>query len=197
MSLWKTWSNVWDKIVVVEGLTRTWPRWTMHQRRASWGLGIDEPYVIEKGKWIFNLRNQAYYEESYITSQSLLNQEVKWLGYQKWKLIILYEVLQVTTSKGSMPKQNQMWHLSWSQKEMKWQDSILMQAQVEGVDFIFNLEYSLSLYQEGYHMNCQQSPNAHIAQKPKWDEWNTKASYTTHLAELGKIRQSSFSNRSV
>jgi hypothetical protein len=46
---------------------------------------------------------------------------------------------------------------------MKWQDLILMQAQVEGVDFIFNLEYRLSLYQEGYHMDCEQSPNAHIA----------------------------------
>jgi hypothetical protein len=46
---------------------------------------------------------------------------------------------------------------------MKWQDSILIQAQVEGVDFIFNLEYRLPLYQEGYHMNCQQSLIAHIA----------------------------------
>jgi hypothetical protein len=62
-----------------------------------------------------------------------------------------------------MPKKNQMWHLSWSQKEMKWQDLILMQDQVEGVYFIFNLEYGLPLYQEGYHMDCQQSLNAHIA----------------------------------
>jgi hypothetical protein len=23
--------------------------------------------VMEKGKWMFNMRNQAYYEESYIT----------------------------------------------------------------------------------------------------------------------------------
>jgi hypothetical protein len=69
--------------------------------------------VMEKGKWIFNPRNQAYYEESYITKyQSLLNQEVMWHGYQKWKLIIRYEVHQVTTSKESMSKQNQMWHLS-------------------------------------------------------------------------------------
>jgi hypothetical protein len=108
MSLWKTWSDVWDKIVVEEGLTSTCPRWTMHWRRASRGLDVEEPYVIEKGKWMFNLRNQAYYEESYITKcQSLLNQEVKWLGYQKWKLIIRCDVLQVTTSKESMLKQNQ------------------------------------------------------------------------------------------
>jgi hypothetical protein len=38
---------------------------------------------------------------------------------------------------------------------MKWKDLILMQAQVEGVDFIFNLKYRLPLYQEGYHMDCQ------------------------------------------
>jgi hypothetical protein len=31
--------------------------------------------VMEKGKWMLNLRNQAIYEESYITKcQSLLNQ---------------------------------------------------------------------------------------------------------------------------
>jgi hypothetical protein len=136
----------------------------MHRRRASRSVGVEESNVMEKGKWMFNPRNQTYYEKSDITKhQSLLNEEAKWLGYQKWKLIIWYEVLQVTTCKESMPKKNQMWHLSWSQKEMKWQDSILMQAQVEGVDFIFNLEYKLPLYQEGYYMDCQQSINAHIA----------------------------------
>jgi hypothetical protein len=56
--------------------------------------------VMKKGKWMFNLRNQAYYEESYITKcQSLFNKEMKWLGYQKWKLIIRCEVVQVTTLK--------------------------------------------------------------------------------------------------
>jgi hypothetical protein len=65
-------------MVVEEGLTRTWPRWTMHRRRASGSLGIEEPYVIEKGKWMFNLRNQAIHEESHITKcQSLLNQDMK------------------------------------------------------------------------------------------------------------------------
>jgi hypothetical protein len=39
----------------------------------------------------------------------------------------------------------------------------MVQAQVEEVVFIFNLEYMLPLYQEGYHMDCQQSLNAHIA----------------------------------
>jgi hypothetical protein len=31
----------------------------------------------------------------------------------------------------------------------------IVQAQVEGVEFIFNVEYMLPLYQEGYHMDCQ------------------------------------------
>jgi hypothetical protein len=39
----------------------------------------------------------------------------------------------------------------------------MVQAQVEEVVFIFTLEYRSSLYQEGYHMDCQQSLNAHIA----------------------------------
>jgi hypothetical protein len=39
----------------------------------------------------------------------------------------------------------------------------IVPAQVEGVDFIFNLEYRLLLYEEGHHMDCQQSLNAHMA----------------------------------
>jgi hypothetical protein len=34
--------------------------------------------MMGKGKWMFNSRNQAYYEKSYITKcQSLFNQEMK------------------------------------------------------------------------------------------------------------------------
>jgi hypothetical protein len=36
----------------------------------------------------------------------------------------------------------------------------IVQTQVEEMCFIFNLEYRLPLYQEGYHMDCQQSLNA-------------------------------------
>jgi hypothetical protein len=36
----------------------------------------------------------------------------------------------------------------------------MVQDQVEEVVYIFNLENSLPLYQEGYHMDCQQSLNA-------------------------------------
>jgi hypothetical protein len=35
MSLWKTWCDVWDIMIVEEWLTRIWPWFTMHQRRAS------------------------------------------------------------------------------------------------------------------------------------------------------------------
>jgi hypothetical protein len=31
----------------------------------------------------------------------------------------------------------------------------IVEAQVEELYFIFNLEYRLSLYQEGYHIDCQ------------------------------------------
>jgi hypothetical protein len=31
--------------------------------------------------------------------------------------------------------------------------SNIVQAQIEGVDFIFNLEYMLPLYQEGYYID--------------------------------------------
>jgi hypothetical protein len=155
MSLWKIWSIVWEKIVVEEGLTKTWPRWTIHRRRASGSLGIKEPYVMKKGKWMLNPRNQAYYEESYITKcQSLLNQEMKWLGYQKWKLIMRCKVLQVTTSKGQCLSK-----IKCDNPHKVKRDEVtrfnFVQAQVEEMCFIFNLEYRLLLYQEGYHMDCQ------------------------------------------
>jgi hypothetical protein len=67
-----------DNMVVEEGLTRTWSRWTMHQRRASRSLDVEVPDVMKKGKWMFNPRNQASHEESHISKcQSLLNQDIK------------------------------------------------------------------------------------------------------------------------
>jgi hypothetical protein len=35
----------------------------------------------------------------------------------------------------------------------------IVQAQVKELYFIFNLEYMLPLYQEEYHMDCQQRLN--------------------------------------
>jgi hypothetical protein len=50
----------------------------MHRRRSSGNLGTEVPDVMEKGKWIFNLRNQASHEESHISKrQSLFNQDIK------------------------------------------------------------------------------------------------------------------------
>jgi hypothetical protein len=50
----------------------------MHKRRASRSLDVEEPDVMEKGKWMFNMRNQANHEESHITKcQYLLNQDMK------------------------------------------------------------------------------------------------------------------------
>jgi hypothetical protein len=65
-------------MLVKEGLPSTWPWWTMHRKRASRSLDVEKPYVMEKGNWMFNLRNQAIHEESHITKcQSLLNQDIK------------------------------------------------------------------------------------------------------------------------
>jgi hypothetical protein len=36
----------------------------------------------------------------------------------------------------------------------------IVQPQIEELYFIFNLDYRLPLYQEGYHMDCQQNFNA-------------------------------------
>jgi hypothetical protein len=41
----------------------------------------------------------------------------------------------------------------------------IVQAQVEELYFIFNLEYRLPLYQERYHMDCHQSLNAQYGLK--------------------------------
>jgi hypothetical protein len=50
----------------------------MYQRKASESLGIEEPYVMENDKWMFNPKNQTNYEESHITKcQTLLNQDMK------------------------------------------------------------------------------------------------------------------------
>jgi hypothetical protein len=78
-------------MVVEEELIRTWPRWTIHRIRASESLVVEEPYVMENGKWMFNPKNQVIHDESHITKcqslfhveshitkcQSLLNQDMK------------------------------------------------------------------------------------------------------------------------
>jgi hypothetical protein len=163
MGSWKTWSVVWNKMVVKEGLRRTWPHWTIRRRRASGSISVELLDVMKKGKCMFNPRNQARHEESHITKcQSLLNQDMKWLGDQKWKLTIRCEVLQVATSKSKCQRKIKCDNPHRVKK--RWSGKIQYYANSRWRSyFIFNLEYRLPLYQEGYHMDCQQSLNAHIA----------------------------------
>jgi hypothetical protein len=62
-----------------------------------------------------------------------------------------------------MPKQDQMWQSSQSQRKMKWQKSILCKLKLKKYILCFILSIGMLLYQEGYHMDCQQSLNAYIA----------------------------------
>jgi hypothetical protein len=52
MSSLKTHRVVWIMIVIKEGPTRAWLRWTIHQRRACGRLGGEVPNVMEKGKYM-------------------------------------------------------------------------------------------------------------------------------------------------
>jgi hypothetical protein len=62
-----------------------------------------------------------------------------------------------------MPKQDQIWQPSQSQREMKWQESTLYKLKLKKCILCFILSIEMPLYQEGYHMDCQQILNAHIA----------------------------------
>jgi hypothetical protein len=164
----------------------------MNQRRASGSLGVEVPDMMKKSKWMFNPNNQASHEESHISKcQSLLNQDIKWHGDQKWKLISHEKY-----SKSQPPRVNVKARSSVAtpMKSKRNEVAIIhfVQAQVEEMYFVFNIEYRLPLYQEGYHMDCQQSLNAQKILKPKWDEWNSMTSYTSLLPEHGKTRQFDF-----
>jgi hypothetical protein len=58
----------------------------------------------------------------------------------------------------------------------------IVQDQVEEFYFIFNLEYRLPLYQEGYHMVCQQSVNAQHSLRTQvwWVKHNGLIYCTSH-----------------
>jgi hypothetical protein len=105
-----------------------------------------------------NPRNQAYYEESYITiCQSLLNQEIKWLGYQKWKLIIRVEYSKSHPRRVNA-KARSYWQPSWSQKEQKWQQSIWCKLKSKKL-FIMFPEYTNTVLLRGV---CGWSENNQI-----------------------------------
>jgi hypothetical protein len=58
----------------------------------------------------------------------------------------------------------------------------IVQAQIEELYFIFNLEYKLPLYQEGYHMDYQQSLNAQCSLKTqvRYEKHNVHTHSTSH-----------------
>jgi hypothetical protein len=58
-----------------------------------------------------------------------------------------------------MLKQDQVWQPSLSQKEIKWQESTLRKLKLKKSILYLILRIML-LYQEGYHIDCQQSLNA-------------------------------------
>jgi endonuclease I len=86
--------------------------------------------------------------------------KLTWLS--KMEIDHTYEVLQVTTSK-SQCKARSIVETLMKSKRNKVARIKIVQAQVKEVVFIFNLEYRLSFYQKGYHKDCQQSLDAHIA----------------------------------
>jgi hypothetical protein len=65
----------------------------------------------------------------------------------------------------SMSKQDQMWSPPRSQKEMKWKESILCKLKLKKYILYLILSVGMPLYQEGYHMNYQQSLNAQYSLK--------------------------------
>jgi hypothetical protein len=67
----------------------------------------------------------------------------------------------------------------------------IVQAQVQELYFMFNLEYRLPLYQEGYHMDCQQSFNAQHILKPqmRWVKHNDLIHYNSHWTRKNRTVQ--------
>jgi hypothetical protein len=64
-----------------------------------------------------------------------------------------------------MSKQDQVWQPSLSQKEMKWQESTLCKRKLKKSILYVILSIGMLLYQEGYHMDCQQSLNTQYSLK--------------------------------
>jgi hypothetical protein len=139
----------------------------MHRRRAGGSLGVEVPNVMEKGKWMFNLKNQAIHVESHISKcQSLLNQDIKWHGDQKWELILRCEVFQVTTSMSQCQSKIKCGN-PHEVKRNKVSRINIVQTQVAEMYFIFNLECRYAALSWGMPHGCQQSLNAQHSLKIK------------------------------
>jgi hypothetical protein len=76
--------------------------------------------VATKSKRILNPMDQISHEESHFSNyQSLLNQDMEWLGDQKQKLNIWFKVSQITNSRNDDKVKTQV--ATWRWKKEKWQ----------------------------------------------------------------------------
>jgi hypothetical protein len=86
---------------------------------------------------------------------------------------------------------SQLWRVNvkarWSvasQKEIKWQDSILCKLKLKKLFIYFSLEYMVPLYQEGYHIDWQKKSQCSHSLKTqvKLEKHNDLIHYTSHSA---------------
>jgi hypothetical protein len=145
---------------------------------------------MENDKWMFNPRNQAYYEESYITKcQSLLNLEMKWHGYQKWKLIIRVEYSKLHPRRVNV-KVRSNWQPSWSQKEERWQQSIWCKLKLKKLFFMF-LEYRNTVLLRGV---CGWSENNQVKFFSSIQNRNVQPNIVQHLLKISHSSKNTHRN---
>jgi hypothetical protein len=75
-----------------------------------------------------------------------------------------------------------MWQLSRSQKEVKWQQSTLCKVKLKKCILYLILSVGMSLYQERYHIDCQQGLNAQQSLKPPSEMSETQWPHTLHIS---------------
>jgi hypothetical protein len=103
------------------------------------------------------------------------------LDIQCRKLIIWCEVLQVTTSRESMPKQDQMWQPSQSQREMKWQESTLYKLKLKKCILCFILSMNAALSRGISHGLPTKSQCSHsLKTQVRWVKHNGLIHFTSH-----------------
>jgi hypothetical protein len=188
MNIWKTWSDVCDNIVVEEGLTNTLTQWTMHWRRVSgvlasryrmWWRRVSECSI--RGIKLA-MKNHISLSVNLYWIKISSDLEFKSANWSYMGSIPSHDLLRVNAKARSNVA------TLIKSKNMKWWESILCKLKLQKCILYLILSICMSLYQEGYHIDCQQSLSAQHSLKPRWDDWNTMASYTTHLTELEKIR---------
>jgi hypothetical protein len=153
----------------------------MHQRRVSRSLGVEVPDA--KDKWMLNPKNQSSHEESHISMcQSLLNQAQSDLEIKSknWSYGLKYPKSQPLRVKAKARA-----HVTTLIKTKRNEETTIyiVQAQIKEMYSIFNLEYRHATLSRGMlHMLPTKSQCITKAQKLKWDEWNTIATYTLYIS---------------